>query len=1017
MTAGNVIVRPDALDYLSGLSIDPARLPPESSWHTVPRAARRLESVRGIGFSDTTSPDDSVSAFPAEAMIAGLAGERIPFAFQVIGQPGGVRFEVGTWHTATSPVDRRHGVLTSLLDGTYPMVDRVEAQGDEGLARFPMAGIAHGVPAGEVHNGHAPWDRLLRGVRGTGFAVVVLAEPVEPERIARLRDVALEDLRAASAAQNGRSDLPLTRAYTNRMDELVASLDRAMSTGGWRTGVYLLGDETSYWRLAAAWRGVFADGERPFATLRVVPCAEATRLAAAWALPDTQATAGPRRWRHPFLSQTLLDTKQLASYVHFPRNETAGFSIRPAPSFAVSRATPRPPARVINIGDVLEQRKKTGGSYLFDLDQLTRHAFVAGLTGSGKTNTVMGLLTEIAAADTPFLVIEPAKTEYRELLGRPGIGSRLRVFTLGREQVAPLRINPFEVPTGIDVSTHLDLVKAVFMASFAMWIPLPQVLEQCLVQLYSERGWDFTTGGVREGAASNLPTLGDLAAAVERIVPTLGYKEESTQEITASLTTRINALRRGTRGLMLDVEKSIPMSELLSAPTVIELEGLGDDADKAFVMGLLLVRLYEHRRAEYSAQLAAAAAAGRPAPRTGELSHVVVIEEAHRLLAKSDKATDAWHADPQGAFADTFSQMLSEVRAYGQGMIIADQVPVRLAPDVVKNTNLKIAHRLVAGDDREAMAAAMAMDPTQSTVLSTLPVGHSAVFSEGDHSPVMVAVRKAKGLDNTRAVDDLAVARAMATWQSTPEVARYFSALPCAGVCRSSSDCADVRDLAEDPDARLLGMRLFNTGLSHVDGLDVVWPDVAAFVATRTSSNADLPVHAFAIHAMHLVLTRRATQAGWRDVAPLSAHVRAALAERAGSTETWLGATPVRRALLDTAAALMRRSHDPYPLCASVCPDGTCWYRDSVADVLVHPRHASFPSDLAGQAESYVVQAAGYAANDITAADDRAAFISARWRAVACVAQVKFCSNDRPRESAAIVKSALSTAGWNIEER
>jgi hypothetical protein len=1027
------VVRPEALDYIAGLSLDPTQMPPEASWPAIPVAARRLEHVRGVGFNEMLADKEQASAFATEAVLAGLAGETIPFAFRVFGGPDGVRFTVGTWGTADDAgLDQQQDVLISLLDGVYPSVDRAggDAAADE-LALLPLGGLAYGVPSAVVRDGDAPWDRLLRALQGASFAVVVLAEPVEPASIAQLRDIALDDLRAALSATDAR-ELPLTRAYGLQIEELVASLNRGLTIGSWRTGVYLLGDAASYWRLAAAWRGLFSAAERPLSPLRVVPSPDAGRLAAGWAIPYQPAPAGPRLWRHPFLNQTLLDTRQLASIAHFPRRDTPGFSVRPAPAFAVSRDAPSNPTRSVAVGDVLSQQRKTGTLYRVELDQLTRHAFVTGLTGSGKTNTVMHLLMQAAGADIPFLVIEPAKTEYREMLGHEGLAGKLRVFTLGREQVAPLRINPFEVPEGIDVSTHLDLLKAVFMGSFALWIPLPQILEQCLVELYTERGWDFTTGehrGGRSEVAPDVPTIGELVAAVERTVPKLGYKTESTQEITASLTTRLNGLRRGTRGLMLDVERSIPISELLSAPTIIELEGIGDDADKAFVMGLLLVRLYEHRRAENSARLAAAAAARQPAPSGNPLSHIIVVEEAHRLLSAAKKLVDAWHADPQGAFADAFSQMLSEVRAYGQGMIIADQVPVRLAPDVLKNTNLKIVHRLVAGDDREAMSRSMSMSDEQSKVLSTLPRGRAVVFSEGDHTPVVVAVPKAKDLGVGIAVDDATIAEAMRKWRSRPEIAPYFEDnLFCSGVCRSSGECRKARELAESPAGRLLGTRLLNTAVADADGLDVVWPDIVAFVSSRTRYGVELParVHAFAVHALHTVISRRATQARWPAdaVDAFTLALRDAVAERVRSEDLWLGATAARRATMKAAAELMRRSHDPYPLCSSVCPDGTCRYRDSLIDVLTDPRHAAFPADVAGQADpkKYIIELAGYAANDVIALDAAApsgsqALSEARWRAVGCAAQVKFCATDHPGDAADLVASALSAAGLQVSRR
>ncbi|WP_271023390.1 DUF87 domain-containing protein [Rhizobium sp. RCAM05973] len=961
-------------------------------------------------------------------MLAGLAGESIPFAFQVIGAPDGVRFSIGTWSVEQDAgLDQQHKVLASLLDGAYPSMDRtVQAIDSNLLAPMKLGGLAYGVPNGEVRDGDAPWDRLLRGLHGGVFAVVVLAEPIDLVTIAKLRDIALDDQRAALAASETRGELPLTRAYSRHVEELTESLNRGLAIGAWRTGVYLLGDIGSYWRLAAAWRAQFSS-DRPQSPLRVLPLPEAQKLAGNWALPYQPAPPGPRIWRHPFLNQSLLDTRQLAAMVHFPRRDSSGFSVRSAPPFAVSRPVQQNIQKAVEVGEILDQQRKTNTTYRTELDQFTRHAFVSGLTGSGKTNTVMHLLMQAAAADVPFLVIEPAKTEYRELLGQKGLADKLRVFTLGREQVAPLRMNPFEIPPGVDVSTHLDLLKAVFMGSFALWIPLPQILEQCLVELYTERGWDFTTG--RHGSSDvtpKVPTIGELVAAVERTVPKLGYKGETTQEMTASLTTRLNGLRRGTRGLMLDVERSVPIGELLSAPTIIELEGIGDDDDKAFIMGLLLVRLYEHRRAEYSARLATAAAANLPVPPGNPLSHIVVIEEAHRLLSGGKKLEDSWHADPRGAFSDAFSQMLSEVRAYGQGMIIADQVPVRLAPDVLKNTNLKIVHRLVAGDDREAMALAMSMDEEQSKILSTLPRGRAAVFSEGDHSPVMVAVPKAKDLGVAIAIDDAKVAAVMTKWRSRPEIEAYFEESQFHSLAgQTPGQWRDARALAESSDGRLLGIRLFNTAVAATDGLDVVWPDVVAFVAARTPFGEDLSerVHAFALQVLHITVARRAVQGRWPKAAVdlLTSAMRDSVGERINSNQLWLGATASRGLMMERAKELMRRTHDPYLLCTVICADQLCRYRDVLKDVLAEEPHAAFGADVNLQSEpqKYVVRVAGTAAGDVIAVSPSApnggeALDNARWRATGCAAQIKFCDASPSEEAADLVASALSAAGWQV---
>jgi Helicase HerA, central domain len=1029
-------IGPDALDYLAGSALDFGQLPPPSAWSPVVVAARQLERVRGVGVPAPSGQAGGPGLAPgpsplSEPFLAGLAGESIPLAFQVTGGVRGVSFAFGTW--VGSPEEmvllgEQQGVVASLLDAQFNTVDRSPA-GTVDLSAFPVGGIAHGIPRFDAaEGGPAPWDRLLRSMRGAPFSVLVLAEPIDPRTVSHLRNLALEDVRSVATGQEAALPSPLTRIYSAQINMLVNSLNRALSVGAWRTAVYLLGDRASYWRLAAAWRATFADAETLVLPLRTAVSSLAARVAAQWAMPYQAAPAGPRQWRHPFLNQTLLDSRQLAAIAHLPRLETSGFAVRPVASFAVSRPSLRTERPVLDLGDVMDQRTPTGNRYVMERDQLTRHVFVCGLTGAGKTNTIMRLLGEAAAADIPFLVIEPAKTEYREMLGWPEAGRKIRVFTVGRESVAPLRLNPFEVPPGIDVSTHLDLLKTVFMGSMALWIPLPQVLEQSLIELYTERGWSFSTGarpaGEAEPGASAAPTLGDLVAAVERIVPTLGFKGETTQEITAALTTRLNALRRGARGLMLDVGHSVPMGELLRAPTIIELEGLGDDGDKAFVMGLLLTRLYEHRRAEHARDLEQRARAGAPLT-SSSLRHLVVVEEAHRLISAARKTTDAWHADPQGAFTDTFSQMLAEVRAYGQGIVVADQVPVRLAPDVIKNTNLKVVHRLVAGDDRAVVAAAMSMSAEQSKQLAMLAPGRAAVFSEGDHTPVIVQVPQAKDTAGTPAIDDVAVAAAMASWRADPAVAAWFTAgRGCVAACQDQALCQAGRRLGEEPAARQLAARLFHTTVAHPDGIDVIWPDAEAFVAGRVPAGTDpaalLPV--FAGHALAGVTARWATQAGWSSpaLARLDDLLRAVLAERVAGGGCWLGPTLARRALVAAAAQIQQRAYDPFPLCGVICPGGGCGYRHALLDAGMRGAVTEGPQggtelslddmDTASRSALRVIQTAPPAHGGSTGLE--AALNAARWQAVACAAQLLGCSGDRPRAGAQRVAAALTEAGW-----
>src|SRR5579863_5619811 len=139
-------------------------------------------------------------------------------------------------------------------------------------------------------------------------------------------------------------------------------------------------------------------------------------------------------------------------------------------------------------------------------------------------------------------------------------------------------------------------------------------------------------------------------------------------------------------------------------------------------MGTLVIRIVEHLRL--------AARAGRGAG----LRHVIVIEEAHRLLRARREGRASGHA------VELFAAMLAEIRAYGEGLVIAEQIPAKLVSDVVKNTALKVMHRLPAADDRDLVGAAMNLGEAQSRQVVSLEPGMAAVFADGMDRPIRIRV-------------------------------------------------------------------------------------------------------------------------------------------------------------------------------------------------------------------------------------------------------------------------------------
>jgi hypothetical protein len=256
--------------------------------------------------------------------------------------------------------------------------------------------------------------------------------------------------------------------------------------------------------------------------------------------------------------------------------------------------------------------------------------------------------------------------------------------------------------------------------------PFPQILAAALTRCYEELGWDLSLGEpVRDGPRPRYPTLADLqrVAAVE--VTDIGYGKEANDNVQGFLKVRLNSLRRGTTGRFFEGGHPLDFKKLLHRNVVLEIQNVGDDADKAFFMGAVLIRLTEHLRGK----------AGDP-----ELSHLTVVEEAHRLLRRQE-------AGPGAQAVEMFAALLAEVRAYGEGLIIAEQIPGKLIVDAIKNTAVKIVHRLPAADDRESVGATMNLDDAQSRYLVTLRPGDGAVFTDGMDHPLLVHVPEGTAIE------------------------------------------------------------------------------------------------------------------------------------------------------------------------------------------------------------------------------------------------------------------------------
>ena len=371
------------------------------------------------------------------------------------------------------------------------------------------------------------------------------------------------------------------------------------------------------------------------------------------------------------------------------------------------------------------------------LSAVNRHSLIVGGSGSGKTTTVLTMLAELwRAHHIPFAVIEPSKKEYRGLLDTPGFED-LQVVVLGREDLAPLRMNPMAPPPGVRREVHANAVLASLKLALPLPPPLPQLLDEAIDRAYAIAGWDYDTTAA-EGMQP--PTLRSLQDAFNVVFAEKSYVGEA-KNVGTAFGVRLGTLLRGSRGRALDTVESVDFADLMTRPLVVELDEVADNDDKAILAALLLDRVR-------------AAARGRGTS-GGTLQHVTVIEEAHRLLARDvsargDGASDSARADTVKAFCDA----IAELRSVGEGFILSTQSPSDLARAAISNTATRIIHKLEDAPDRKAVLDDLDASQFDREAAARLAPGEAIARWPGRDEAELIRIQPALGIDSGRRTPD-----------------------------------------------------------------------------------------------------------------------------------------------------------------------------------------------------------------------------------------------------------------------
>ena len=429
---------------------------------------------------------------------------------------------------------------------------------------------------------------------------------------------------------------------------------------------------------------------------------------------------------------------ELGLIAGLPEKEVVGLALNEEVEFGLNAKTPDKDGEIISLGNLVQSGNEIETKVYLEKSALNKHIFITGVTGTGKTTTCQKLLLE---SELPFLVIEPAKTEYRILMNNEKTEDIL-IFTLGNDKVAPFRLNPFEFFEGESITSRVDMLKAAMEASFDMEAAIPQIIESAMYSCYEDYGWNIDTdenekfdNPYDEGVYS-FPTLEDLLNKIEIEVTKHDFDDRLKKDYIGSITARLQGLLVGSKGQMLNSRRSIDFRELIEKKVVLEIEGIKNGTEKSLVMGFILTNLCEALRAKYN--------------KDKHFKHITLIEEAHRLLSKYS-AGDSLNKKNS---VETFADMLAEVRKYGESLIIADQIPNKMTPEVLKNTNTKIVHKIFAEDDKEAIGNTISLSKEQKDFLSSLPTGRAIVFSQSWTKAVQVQIEQITNTTSDEIIDE-----------------------------------------------------------------------------------------------------------------------------------------------------------------------------------------------------------------------------------------------------------------------
>lgn len=423
-------------------------------------------------------------------------------------------------------------------------------------------------------------------------------------------------------------------------------------------------------------------------------------------------------------NSSLLSSKELAMLLSLPHKSVPGFPVVDHVSLAkeVIRNNENATKREVSLGCIYDLGKlHTENHVKLDVKSLTQHVFVTGSTGCGKSETIYKMISEAKQVGAKFLVIEPAKGEYKNVFGD------VNVFGTNPLIMPLLRINPFSFPTGVHVLEHIDRLTEIFNVCWPMYSAMPAVLKKAMLDAYESCGWDLRLSVNRLSQGEDVyPSFLDLFLSLEKVITESAYSEEVKSNYSGALLTRVESLTNGLNGEIFSVNELSNMV-LFDENCIIDLSRVGSQETKSLIMGILIMRLSEYRMT------------GANTPNSA-LKHLTVLEEAHNILKRVSTEQSQEGSNMAGKSVEMITNAIAEMRTYGEGFVIVDQSPTSVDKAAIKNTNTKIVMRLPDEDDRKVSGKAAGMNDKQIDEIAKLPTGVAVVYQNDWVSPVLCKI-------------------------------------------------------------------------------------------------------------------------------------------------------------------------------------------------------------------------------------------------------------------------------------